>query len=443
MIGGVKKRSFAINVCTTGEIDAWRSTTIASSLHGDMSKLIELIADGSPVNKGDIIAKIDPTPFEERVNDIRLKIQDQTLKILALEQALEREKQQVSYEKECIEFEIESCQLELDRIKNGEGPLEISRLKSQFLKEKSKYEELLAYQGDLEQLVKRKNLPPGELIQCQKQLEQEKEAYCVAEQQYENYVKFVYPSSIKKADVNLKKAIAKKRETENVGEYRIASAAIVLDQANKQLEMLQKQSHNSENELFNTIISSPSTGIVVHRAEFRGGQKRKPQMGDMLMKNQPLIEIPDLSLMIVRTKLREMDLHKVDVGKPASVEVDAFPGKIFSGEVTYLGTLAQLDNTGASKEKAFEMLVQLTDKDTRLRPGMTARVIIHSKIIDQELSIPAHAVFYSNNKYFCYVLNSKGYSKKEIEVTPANDQWVLVSRGLSEGDEVLLSPPAD
>jgi len=443
LLATAKERSFVVEVHSCGEIDAGQSTMVSSSLRGDMAKLIELIPDGTPVKRGDVIARIDATPFEEKIQDILLKIQDQKLKVKGLSQAYQREKSQVGYEQECVQFEVESCELELDRIKNGEGPFEISRLNSALTKAKSKYEELLNYQKELEGLILGSEFPPGELVQCEKQIEQEKEAYLLAKKQYENYVQFVYPSAVKKAEVSLRKAISKQKEAQNIGTYRVASAKIALDQAIQYLEVLKRQRHAGENELLQTTISSPSPGIIVHRLEFRAGSKRKPQLGDMLMKNQPLLEIPDLSSMIVRTKIREMDLHKVEVGKSATIEVDAFPGKAFSGEVVYLGTLAKREHANGYREKAFEMTVRLTEKDSRLRPGMTARVTIHSDTVKDKLTIPSHAVFLSDNKYLCYCVTLKGYEKKEVKISPGNDQWIVVAEGLTKGDTVLLTPPMD
>ena len=64
-------------------------------------------------------------------------------------------------------------------------------------------------------------------------------------------------------------------------------------------------------ELEKTTITAPIAGIAVLRDEFRNGEKRKPMVGDTVWQNQPLLDLPDLSSMVVKTLVREVDLHKV------------------------------------------------------------------------------------------------------------------------------------
>ncbi len=433
-----KKRSFAIEVYTTGEIDAEKSITICSRLKGEACKLIELIPDGMSVNTHDVIARVDPSPFEDKIHDLQMKIQEQALKVEALAKNREREQAQSRFDIDNASLEVEASVMELRKVKESDAPLEQSRLKNAMMKAENKYEEIQCYHNELKEMSKDEQFAIGELLQCKKQLEQEREAWETAKLQYENFIQYIKPSMIAKAELNLKKAVSRQKDVEAAALYRAAAADITLNQAEGYLTLLNTSLRIAERELELTVIKAPSPGIIVHRSEFRDGKRRKPLLGDQLMRNQSLLEIPDLRRLIVRTKVREMDLHRVNVGKEATIEVDAFPGQIFTGKIVHLGALAQVEIGAISKEKHFEVTVALDPNESHLRPGMTARVTLISGKVDQALSIPSHAVFIQDRKTFCYRPDK---SRQEIVTAPGNEQWTIITSGLEEGMAVLLYPP--
>ena len=64
---------------------------------------------------------------------------------------------------------------------------------------------------------------------------------------------------------------------------------------------------------------------VVYKEVFFGSEQRKPQVGDQVWANQPLIILPDISRMVVETKVRETDIHKVERNQKVTVRVEAYP----------------------------------------------------------------------------------------------------------------------
>lgn len=438
-----KKRSFSVEVFSTGEVDAEHSITVSSMLKGDQCKLIELIPDGVTVDAGEVIARVDPTPFEDKIEDLKMKIAEQALKVQTMAKNLEREQAQAQYEIESILFEVEAAKLEQHKVKEGDVPLEKAKMRSAMVKAKTKYEELERYGEELKKLgAEEEQFAVGECLQCQRDIEQEKEAYETAKMQYENFIQFVEPSMVSKAEINLKKVISKQKDVESMTAYRLMASEIGLEQARQALKQLRAMLHEAERDLERTVIKAPGPGIIVQRMEFRGGKRRKPMLGDQLMRNQPLLEIPDLRSMIVRTKVREFDLHRIAIGKEAAVEVDAFPGRVFMGKVSHIGALAQFDHTENSREKFFDVTIALSRVDDRVRPGMTSRVTIYSENVQDALTVPAHAVFIKDRKYFCRTATEYGgWEERCVEIAPGNEQWAIITAGLEEGENVLLCGP--
>lgn len=438
----VVRQDLKVEVKTVGELEAARSRIIASAIKGDQGKIIDLIADGVYVRPGEVLVRIDPTPFEDKVNQLRAQLKEQEAYVTVLEQALEWEKVQAEHKNRTALYEIEAAKLELDKIVYGDGPQEISRLKSAMQKAWLKYEELRAYSNDLIELEAQGFLNATEVKQAQKKLAEEQEAYEMAKQQYDNYVQHVYPMQVKKAETSLKRAQVNEEEVAKSGLYNIAKANALLDQAKQSLADLSLQLFEAERELSQTEIRAPTSGMVVHREDYRSGQRRKPRVGDILVKNQPLIDLPDLTSMVIKTRVREVDLFKVGIGKKATIEVDAYPQLSFQGTISSIGVLALADMGRISDEKYFEVRIALDASDPCLRPGMTTRVTIHSQTAQDTLTVPLHAVFEEHKQAYCYVVNpNKVYEKRAIQLGIHNEHWAEVKEGLQEGESVCLVNP--
>jgi HlyD family secretion protein len=214
-----------------------------------------------------------------------------------------------------------------------------------------------------------------------------------------------------------------------------------LRQAQQGLESTTSSLKIAQAELERTVIRAPIPGIAVLPEAFRGGIKRKPRIGDNVWQNQPLVYLPDVSGMVVKTQIREIDLHKVGTGKKVMVFVDAYPDLRLSGDVQSIGVLAESRTESHTAEKYFQVVVSVREKDQRLRPGMTAQVKIECAKVDNVLSIPIHAVFNEQGRTYCYVDLQASYEKREISIGAQSENWAQVLTGLKEGERVALSQP--
>ena len=383
----VERRHFDVTVKTVGELEASKSTIIASSIRGDLGKIISLISDGVNVKPGDILIKMDPTPFEEKIEKLEGQTKEQEAFLITLQKTLEWEIAQAEHELKTAEFEIETSELELEKLLKGDGPLEIAKLKSAMQKSELKYNELSGYSNDLLELQEQGFLNPNEIKQAQQKLSEEQETYESARMQYDCYVIHSYPMLVKKAETSIKRSKIKYEDVIKTSKYKIEKSEALLEQSQQALRDVYFQLREAKKELALTEIKAPSDGMVVHREEFRSGQRRKPRVGDVLVKNQALMDLPNLDSMIVKTKVREVDLFKIGIGKKTTIQIDSYPQAIFSGTISSIGVLALSDATRTNEEKYFELKVSLDNGDERLRPGMTTRVTIHALSIENDLSM--------------------------------------------------------
>ncbi|MDD5658061.1 MAG: efflux RND transporter periplasmic adaptor subunit [Elusimicrobia bacterium] len=198
-------------------------------------------------------------------------------------------------------------------------------------------------------------------------------------------------------------------------------------------------------------LTAPIAGVVM-RYQKQGNyqeESRIARLGDYvtgLMESvNPtyLMTIADLSSLLVRMKISEMDILKLKEGLPVKVTVDALPGAAFASRVALVSPQADKDNNNL---KTFRVEVALGGRDGRLKPGMTARV---ETLLDSRkavLKLPISAVFEENGAEYAYLKpKAKGGqpAKVKLKLGLRNETDVEVQDGLQEGDELLTEKPAE
>ncbi len=189
--------------------------------------------------------------------------------------------------------------------------------------------------------------------------------------------------------------------------------------------------------LFDALdIKAPAPGMLIYAFD-RSGNKIK--VGSSITRWAPKIaELPDLTSMISKTFINEIDISKVKKGQKVKVGVDAFPEKEFDGEVTEVANIGQVIPGGDSK--AFEVTIKIFGYDKDLKPAMTTSNIISSKTLNDVLYIPLEAVFHNDS--LSYIIKAKNPMERQIVETGAeNDNYVEILKGVKENEKILMNEP--
>jgi len=184
-------------------------------------------------------------------------------------------------------------------------------------------------------------------------------------------------------------------------------------------------------------VMAPKSGMVIYINEWNG--KRGP--GSQISAWDPTIaELPDLSEMITKAYINEVDITKVNLGQKARITLDAFPGKEFYGQVISKANIGE--QVRSFDTKVFEVIVLLSSIDSLLRPAMTTGLDIKTDSIPNCLQIPLEAI-QTDSVSFVYKKSKAGFVKQEVVTGPSNDLNISIAAGLAAGDEVSLNAPQD
>ena len=161
-------------------------------------------------------------------------------------------------------------------------------------------------------------------------------------------------------------------------------------------------------------------GIVVYKDVFFGSEQRKPQVGDQVWANQPLLILPDISKMVVETKVRETDIHKVEKNQQVRVRVEAYPDLKLTGAVTLVGTLAQEEKERRGT-KFFGVTVQIKESRAAAAPGHDrAGRDPGARRGPRRSSCPSRRCSSATGATSCYVATRRGRVAREVVLGPSN-----------------------
>jgi multidrug efflux pump subunit AcrA (membrane-fusion protein) len=196
-------------------------------------------------------------------------------------------------------------------------------------------------------------------------------------------------------------------------------------------------------------LRAPTDGVVNVLPNFRAqgtfGQAQPPfKEGDNAWTGAEIVEIPDLSQLFIDLRLEEVDRGRIQMGQIVKLRVDAIPDREFTAELDYVSPIAALVFKGGSTpEKTFPARATLKDLDPRLRPGMSASAEIIIEKQPNQLLIPARASFDKEGKPAVYVQVGKGFATREVQIGKRNDEDLVITGGLKEGEVVTLESPAE
>ena len=249
---------------------------------------------------------------------------------------------------------------------------------------------------------------------------------------------FEPPATIKQAEIDLDKA---KRAFEQAKEnYKIK-----LEQNKAKMFEVAAERRKVQNEFDAMLelrqsfrIMAPEPGMVVYAKGFDG----KPmKAGSQIHTWDPVVAtLPDLSIMLSKTYINEVDVRRVKAGQKVDIGLDAFPDKKLKGTITRVANVGE--QSPNSDSKVFEATIEIEGTDPLIRPAMTTSNKIIVNEMDSVVSVPLESL-HSHNDSIAFVYKRSGLKtvKQEVQVGETNSNAAIINLGLEDGDRVYLSIP--
>jgi HlyD family secretion protein len=200
---------------------------------------------------------------------------------------------------------------------------------------------------------------------------------------------------------------------------------------------------NFDEQLKNAVITAPTPGLVVY-AELDSRGREMIQEGSEVRERQTLIILPDVTRMSAELKIQEADIDKIRVGQPASIQVDAFSDKVFTGRVSRVSPVADSSSRWSNNNlKVYKTWVELEgeNSDEELRPNMSSTVEILVGEIKDTLTVPVSAVRRQGAVKYVWRAGANGPEAIQVKIGRNTLSHVEITEGIEDGDQIYMAPP--
>jgi HlyD family secretion protein len=373
----VQRGDLDLKVYATGELRATHAIVLtAPTVGGGALQITRLLHTGTPVKKGDIVFEFDPA-------EQRYKLEQSESELLQAEQDIAKAKADAA---------VQAAQ---DKV---------ALLKARFEQRRA---ELEVQKNELVSVI---DAHKNDLA-----LKQAEAVLAKLQQDVESHT-------------------ASGTATILLAQEKQNKAKLAMDQARQNIEKM--------------LVPAPINGLVaiernvntMGEISWRGMSLPDYRAGDQVQPGSAIAQVLDAAGMELTAKVGEQERGNVEVGKSADVEFDALPGQIFRGAVKAVGGMSTREFWEANSEGRFDITIQLSSEDPRLRPGLTANIVIFGEKKKNVFYIPRQAVFMKDGKRIVYLKNGKGFEQRSIKIPYENESRAVVE-GLQAGNQVALLDP--
>lgn len=219
-------------------------------------------------------------------------------------------------------------------------------------------------------------------------------------------------------------------------------AEVDLESAREQLQQAKAQLEQAEDRLRKTRVYSPIDGVVTS-LDIKVGETAISSTTNL--PGSTLMTIANPDSIHTEVNVDEADIANVEVGQRAHVYAIAYPDTPIEGVIESIAVSAKVPE--GQQGLSFAVKIRLAPPEgVRLRPGMSCRAEIFTTTKKDVLAVPVQAVLAEENRIegktiHSVFVNRDGRARKiEVEVGISDDTYQEITKGLTDGDEIVVGP---
>jgi HlyD family secretion protein len=247
--------------------------------------------------------------------------------------------------------------------------------------------------------------------------------------------KYEPPTVIRQAEIELDKSQRVLEQRQRSYTRRLAQSKTDLYNQNFWVSRVSRRVQDIEEVLAGFTVTAPASGMVIYKKEWRGNKRKVGSTINPM--DRVVATLPDLTSMISKTYVNEIDVSKLKTGQKVNITIDAFPKKAFTGVVSSVANIGEkLPNTN---DKVFEVQIKIDGSDPALRPAMTTGNKIIINTFKDAVYIPIECV-QAGIDSIPYVYKKNGI-RQIVLLGATNEKHVIIEKGLDQGSQIYLNNP--
>jgi RND family efflux transporter MFP subunit len=447
----VQRSDLPIVVTESGDLESQKKTKIICEVESvsfgrsssSGTQILSIVPDGTFVKADDLLVELDSAPLQERLDTQTLATEKAALDQL---QATVKYDNQITQNETLLEeakLQVELADLALKQFEDESGgTFQLSLQDTELAIQQAQAERLIAATDlrGFEELYKLGYKSKGDLAGAQlKSLGADRK---LAREISDRKMKVEYIKTnleLKGASATAKRSLI---QVERDNKAQLQQALAARDTATRSLKKEEERLKKYTAQLDKCKIYAPHNGMVTYAMENRRSTTSDISEGAIVRQRQVLINLPDLSLMQVKTSVHETVQDQITPGMSVTVKVEAAGNQTFRGTVKSVGVLPERGNYFNSDIKVYTTIVTIDEEVDLLKPGMTAVADIHVDLLKDVLTVPVQAIVQIGDESWCYVSAGSNVERRPVEVGQTNDKFVEIKSGLAAGEQIVLNTGA-
>ena len=208
-----------------------------------------------------------------------------------------------------------------------------------------------------------------------------------------------------------------------VAEAQVKQAEISYEQSLSQLSQAKIGYEQANSNLSNSVITAPINGLISNVNAIEG---------QFASNAQSVATIIDIEQVYIQVDVAENTINRLSMGQEVTVTVPSAVEGELTGRIDYISPASD------PKTQLYKVKVNLSNKDNKIKPGMSGSVILDIESREDVLSVRNKAIIDSDGTKFVYVVKDDKAVKQEIALGLDTGSYIEVEEGLEEGDIVII-----
>ena len=442
-----RRGPLTISVLESGTIKAREQIILKSEVEG-RSTIITLIDEGERVKQGDLLVELDVTELVDERIDQEISVQNAEADYINARENLAVVINQGQSDIEKAELTLEFANEDLRQYDTNDGLFAKDRkeIEARIQLAQEELQRARDVNEWSERLYKEKYISESEYLADKLTVNRNQLDVDLALSDLKILKEFTYKRQIAQLTSDARQAEMALERTKRKAKADQAQAQARLIAREAELKRQKTKLAKIEEQISKGKIFAPADGLVIYATTAqRGGWRREQEPldeGQEVWERQELIYLPVGTSTLAEVDIHEASLKKTRKGLPAIITVDALAGQRFMGHLEFIAPLPDPTSMRMNPDlRVYNAQVYVDSEEPSLRTGMSCKVEIVVEQYPDAIYVPIQAVLNVAGQPTAYVLEGDTISERPVEIGLDNNRMVHVTHGLTEGEQVLLSPP--
>ncbi|MCB0744905.1 MAG: efflux RND transporter periplasmic adaptor subunit, partial [Ignavibacteriae bacterium] len=172
-----------------------------------------------------------------------------------------------------------------------------------------------------------------------------------------------------------------------------------------------------------TVIRAPFNGVIGNFDLV---------IGERIGAGDKLFKLFSTYTMKIDINILESELNKVSIGNNVEIEIPALPEEKFIGKVSQISPYIDTEN------RTSKIVLSIKNIDSKIKPGMFAKVLVASKTLNDKILIPKDALLVRDKRNLVFTVEDSLAKWKYVDIGEQNDKYIEVINGVNAGENIIV-----